>query len=120
MRIDFTQGGGLGYFPGLTKPVTIEVDRLETSEAEELKRLVEAAHFFDLPATIGAPARGAADYQSYVLTVEDSGRRHTVRLFIPVEDVPLQELMQAVQKQVKVARAGGRGTSPDPPADKSL
>ena len=49
MRIDFTQGGGLAYFPGLNKPVTIEVDRLDASEAEELKRLVEAAHFFDLP-----------------------------------------------------------------------
>jgi hypothetical protein len=119
MRIDFTQGGGLGYFPGLNKPVTIEVDRLEASEAEELKRLVEAAHFFDLPATIGAPARGAADYQYYVLTVEDSGRRHTVRIFIPVEDVTLQDLLQAVQKQVKAARAVGRGTSPDPTADKS-
>ena len=119
MRIDFTQGGGLGYFPGLNKPVTIEVDRLEASEAEELKRLVEAAHFFDLPATIGAPARGAADYQYYILTVEDSGRRHTVRIFIPAEDVTLQELMQAVQKQVKAARAVGRGTSPDPTADKA-
>ena len=119
MRIDFTQGGGLGYFPGLSKPVTIEVDRLGASEVEELKRLVEAAHFFDLPATIGAPARGAADYQYYALTVEDSGRRHTVRIFIPVEDVTLQDLIQAVQKQVKAARAVGRGTSPDPTADKS-
>jgi hypothetical protein len=95
------------------------VDRLEASEAEELKRLVAAAHFFDLPATIGPPARGAADYQYYVLTVEDSGRQHTVRLFIPVEEGPLQELMQAVQKQVKAARAGGRGTAPEPTADKS-
>ena len=84
MRIDFTQGGGLGYFPSLNKPVTIEVDRLEASEAEALKRLVEAAHFF-----------------------------------IPFEDVTLQELIQAVQKQVKAARAGGRGTSPEPTADKS-
>jgi hypothetical protein len=119
MRIDFTQGGGLGYFPGLNKPVTIEVDRLEASEAEELTRLVEAAHFFDLPATIGAPAQGAADYQYYVLTVEDSGRQHTVRIFIPVEDVTLQDLIHAVQKQVKAARAIGRETSPDPTADKS-
>ena len=119
MRIDFTQGGGLGYFPGLNKPVTIEVDRLEASEAEELKRLVEAAHFFDLPATIGAPAQGAADYQYYGLTVEESGRQHTVRIFIPVADVALQELLQAIQKQVKAARAVGRGTSSDPAADKS-
>jgi len=118
MRIECTQGGGLGYFPGLNKAVTIDVDRLDAGEAEELKQLVEAAHFFDLPSAIGAPARGAADYQYYVLTVEDSGRRHTVRILIPVEDLTLQDLIHAVQKQVRAARAVGRGTPPDPTADK--
>jgi hypothetical protein len=92
------QEGGLGYFPGLNKPVAIEVDRLRVSEAEELKRLMEAAHFFDLPATIGSPARGAADYQY-------------------VEDVTLQALMHAVQKQVKAARAVGREASHKPATD---
>jgi hypothetical protein len=29
MRIECTQGGGLGYFPGLNKAVTIDVDRLD-------------------------------------------------------------------------------------------
>ena len=119
MRIEFTQEGGLAYCPGLHRAVTIDVDRLEAGEAEELKRLVEAAHFFDLPSAIGAPARGAADYQHYVITVEESGRQHTVRIFIPVEDVTLQALLHAVQKQVQAARAVGRGTSPDPTADKS-
>jgi len=119
MRIDFTQEGGLGYFPGLNRPVAIEVDHLEASEAEELKRLVEAAHFFDLPTTLGSPARGAADYQYYVLTVEDNGRRHTVRILSPIEDVTLQALMHAVQKQVKAARAVGRGASPKPTTDKA-
>jgi hypothetical protein len=42
-----------------------------------------------------------------------------VRIFIPVEDVTLQDLIHAVQKQVKAARAIGRETSPDPTADKS-
>ena len=89
MRIEFTQEGGLAYFPGLNQAVTIDVDRLDAGAAEELKRLVEAAHFFDLPSAIGAPARGAADYQHYVITVEESGRQHTVRILIPVENVPL-------------------------------
>ena len=86
MRIEFAQTGGIGYFPGLNKPVTVDVDRLDPAQAEELKRLVEAARFFDLPASIGAPARGAADYQYDLLTVEDGGRRHTVRVLVPVED----------------------------------
>ena len=58
MRIEFAQEGGLGYFPGLNKAVTIEVDRLDAGEAEELKQLVEASHFFDTPSAIGAPAQG--------------------------------------------------------------
>jgi hypothetical protein len=119
VRIEFTQSGGLAYFPGLHRPVTIEVDRLEAGEAEELKRLVEVAHFFDLPSVIGAPARGAADYQHYVITVEESGRQHTVRVLIPVENLPLQDLIQAVQKQVKADRAAGRRMPPDTTADQT-
>ena len=45
--------------------------------------------------------------------------QYAVRIFIPVEDVTLQDLLHAVQKQVQAARAVGRGTSPDPIADKS-
>ena len=114
MRIKFSQTGGLAYLPGLNKPVTIEVDHLDKGEAEELKRLVQDARFFDLPSAIGAPARGAADYQQYILTVEDGGRQHTVRVLLPVGDVPLQELVRAVQKHVKAARAADRGTPSTP------
>jgi len=109
MRIEFSQSGGIGYFPGLNKPVTVEVDQLDSQDAEELKRLIEAARFFDLPATVGAPARGAADYQYYILTIEEKGRRHTVRVLVPVEDQVLDDLVQATQKHVKAARAANRG-----------
>jgi Emfourin len=118
VRIEFTQAGGIGYFPRLNKPVTVEVDHLDKAEAQELKRLIEAARFFALPAAIGAPARGAADYQSYVVTVEDGGQRHTVRVLVPVEDPALHDLVRAVQKHVKAARASGRGTPPRPTAGK--
>jgi hypothetical protein len=118
MRIEFAQAGGIAYFPGLNKPVTVEVEHLDKEEAEELKWLVEAARFFALPAAIGAPARGAADYQYYILTVEDGGRRHTVRVLVPVEDPILQELVRAVQKHVKAARAAGRGTPAKPTVGK--
>jgi len=110
MRIKFSQTGGLAYLPGLNKPVTIDDDLLEKDDAEELKRLVQAARFFDLPPAVGAPARGAADYQQYGLTVEDGGRQHTVRILVPVDDAPLQELIRAVQQHVKTARTAGRST----------
>jgi Emfourin len=118
MRIEFTQTGGIGYFPGLNKPVTVEVDHLDKEEAEELKRLIEAARFFELPAAVGSPARGAADYQYYILTVEDGGRRHTVRVLVPVEDRVLDDLVRTIQKHVKAARAAGRGSRSNPTAGK--
>lgn len=109
MRIEFSQVGGIGYFPGLNKPVTVDVDRLDKKDAEELKRLVDAARFFDLPATIGVPARGAADYQHFILTVEeDDGRRQTIRMLVPIENPTLHELVRAVQKQIKAIRALSR------------
>src|SRR5262249_15368974 len=115
-----TQEGGVGYFPGLSKPVTIEVDSLERGEAEELKRLVESAHFFQLPANVGTPPPlGAADYQHYTITIEEGARRHSVRGSFAVKDEVLQKLVSAVQKQVKAARAAAEIRSrAEPTADK--
>ena len=104
MKIEFKQEGGLAFFPGLSKPVPLDTNNLDKSEAEEIKRLVAAAHFFDLPAAVGEPAKGAADYQHYTLTIEDGERRHTVRVLVPPQDPALRELLQAVHKQVKAAR----------------
>jgi hypothetical protein len=111
MRIEFTPAGGIGYFPALNKPATVEVDQLYTEGAEELKRLVAAVRFFDLPANVGVPARGAADYQHYILTVEENGRRHTVRVLVPVADPALLALVQAVQRYLKAAREAGPGVT---------
>jgi emfourin len=118
VRIQFAQEGGVGYFPALSKPVTIEIDRLDAGEAEDLKRLVKAAHFFDLPVAIGTPAPGSADYQHYTLTIEDGKRRHTVRILVPVENKAIQDLVSAVQMQVKAARTASRRPPADPTSGK--
>lgn len=114
MRIEFSLEGGIGFFPGLNRPVTVEVEHLNATEAEELKRMVEAARFFDLPAAVGTPARGAADFQHAVLTIEDSGRRKTVRILVPVTDPALNDLVRAVQKHVAAIRASRGGTRAGP------
>ena len=114
MRIEFSQTGGLAYLPGLSKPVTIDVDHLDKADIEELQRLVQAARFFTLPSVVGVPARGAADYQQYILTIEEGGRQHTVRILVPVEDEALHELVRAVQRHAKAARAAGSGTPSTP------
>jgi hypothetical protein len=118
VRIEFSQVGGIAYFPGLNKPVTVEADRLDKEEAEELKRLVDTAHFFDLPATIGSPTRGAADYQHAILTIEDEGRRRTIRMLVPIENPALHDLVRVIQKHIKAMRAAARGGPSKPTADK--
>ena len=109
MRIEFSQEGGLAYLPGLAKPVTIDVGGLPAAEALELKGLVDAAHFFTRPAVLGTPAKGAADYQRYTLTVEDGERRHTVRVLVPIDDPAILGFVRAVKKHVEAARAKVRG-----------
>lgn len=105
VQIEYARIGGVAYLPGLQKPVVLDVERLPREVRDELKALVEAAHFFDLPATMGTPAKGAADYQHDVLTIEDDGRRHTVKILIPAEDAALRDLIQAIRGHAKAARA---------------
>jgi len=93
VRIQLKMEGGIAYFPGLSKPITIDSDELPKQESDELKRLVNATHFFDLPTVIGSPPRGAADYRQYTITIEDDGKQHTVRLTDPIEDPNLQALL---------------------------
>lgn len=95
MRIQFKMEGGIAYFPGLSEePIMIDSDELPKQEADELKQLVNAAHFFNLPAEIGSPLPGAADYFQYTITIEEDGRnQHTVRLTDPIKDPNLQALV---------------------------
>jgi hypothetical protein len=93
MRIQFKMEGGIAYFPGLSKPITIDSAELPKQEADELKRLVNATHFFALPTVMGSPPRGAADYRQYTITIEDEGKQHTVRLTDPIGDPNLQALL---------------------------
>jgi hypothetical protein len=112
MRIQFITEGGIAHFPGLSKPVIVDSDQLPAGEAAELTRLVEAARFFDLPAVVGKPPRGAADYYQYSITIEHAGRRHTVQLTDFVEDTYLRQLLDFLRAKAKAARASQRSPGP--------
>jgi hypothetical protein len=117
MRIDFSTDGGIANFPGLARPIEIDVDSLDENEAARLKRLVQDASFFDQPAFVGSPSKGSADYQVVVLTIDDGTRTHTVRVLEPAEDPALNDLVQSVRKHIKAIRAaqreGSSGTKSD-------
>ncbi len=98
MRVQFKTEGGIAYFPGLAQPVIFDSTRLSPEDAAELKRLIDRVRFFDLPRQVGIPPRGAADYYTYTVTVEEDGRSHTVQMTDFVQEPELKELLGLLKK----------------------
>jgi len=109
MRVQLKTEGGLVYLPGLSKPVTIDTDGLSPEEAGKLERLVEAAGFFELPAT-SDPTHGGADVRTYTISISSSGRGHTVRIVEPVENPQLQALVDYLNEKARDSHAGPRSS----------
>jgi hypothetical protein len=108
VRVQFKTEGGIAYLPGLSRPVTIDSDQLSPEEAAELKQLIEATDFFDLPANVGPSPRGAADYRQHTVTIEQGGRQHTVQLNDLVQDTHLQRLLTFLRTKASEVRKAGR------------
>jgi len=99
MRMQVRIEGGIAHFPGLAQPINLDTDTLPAQDAQEMRNLIVAAHFFALPASIGQPpAHGAADYRRYIITVDDGTAHHTVQAVDPVTDQHLQDLIAFAQK----------------------
>ncbi len=98
MKIRFRMEGGIAFFPGLARPVTVDSDSLPPGEAAQLRALVDAAGLFELPAAVppaaGAPPARGADRREYSIEVEDGDRRHAVRISDPVGAPALSELVR--------------------------
>jgi len=118
MRIEFATEGGIAFFPGLSRPTRIDSADLAPGEARELERLLADANFFDLPEQRRAIPKGAADYQQYTITVEDHGRRHTVRLADPIEDARLQALVDFLRRRAARPATLGGEDEPERPGPK--
>ena len=106
MRIEFQVEGGIAHFPGLSQPVTIDTAKLPKAEAAELRQLVDAAQFFDLPSSARS-RRGAADYRQYTITIKEGDRRHTIRVSDPIEDQALQALVDYISRKASQLRRSG-------------
>jgi hypothetical protein len=93
MRIQLKIDGGMAYFPGLNRPISLDSNTLPAQEADRLKQLLEVAHFFELPPVLNAPSPGAADHRQYTITVDDDNKHHTIQVTDPIEDPDLQALL---------------------------
>ncbi len=100
MRIHFTRSGG---FAGLQLSVSVASDTLPEQDVVELRRMIEQADFFVLPAVLGDSA--AADQFSYKVTVEQAARQHTVEVTEDAAPATLQPLLDWL---TRAARRGGR------------
>lgn len=72
--------------------------------ADQLESLVRESRFFDRPARIDTAARGAADYLTYTITIEDEQRIHTVQMTDPITDETLERLVSELQTMARPPR----------------
>lgn len=76
MDIHFERSGG---FAGLHLSHDIGSSDLTPEEGNELNRLVNSSHFFDLPSELRATSPGADRYR-YKLTLNNGPQQHTVAI----------------------------------------
>jgi hypothetical protein len=104
IHIEFKSEGGFAFIPRLNQLNTVDSHGLSTAQLETLQRLIEKAAFFKLPAHIAAPSSGAADYQHYMITIEQDGHRHQVEFTDLVDNPALKELfafLKSIQSNQK-------------------
>jgi hypothetical protein len=102
MRIFFERSGG---FVGQTLTAELDTASLPPDEAHNIQKMLEAAGFFHLPASTTTPARGADAFQ-YVVTVEEHGKRHTVRTTDMAAPDALRSLFGYLTRVARQKRGG--------------
>jgi hypothetical protein len=77
MKIYFERSGG---FAGMLSSTTVDTQDLPSKEADEIKNLVEKAHFFEVPSKLSQPSskttKGAADYFVYKITIQNNNNNN--------------------------------------------
>jgi hypothetical protein len=102
MRVRFVRTGGLAA--AMRREYTADSATMSPEDAKELSRLIEAADFFQLPAT-GPTPQGLRDAFQYKLTVEMDGREHTIEMGQSAVPEKARDLLEWLENR---ARSGGR------------
>ncbi|KAA8555251.1 protealysin inhibitor emfourin [Pseudomonas marginalis] len=100
MQISIKESGGPAFFPGLTKPRTVELNTLPEPDQQELRQLIEASNFFQLPQST-TPEPGNPGQVHYTLTVKEGQQEHTVCVLAPVKSQALDGLVQCVRRHIR-------------------
>ncbi len=97
MKITLETSGGFAYMPKLNAPVVTDTEQIEPDIGRQLKTLVRESRFFEQPARTITVKKGAADYRTYTISVEDGSRIHSVELTDPITDTNLERLVALLQ-----------------------
>ena len=96
MTITLEMSGGFAPVPALSNPLAIDTAQIEPQARTELESLVRLSRFFDQPSR-PIPAKGAADYRTYTITVQDGPRVSTIQLTDPITDINLEQLVSRLR-----------------------
>jgi hypothetical protein len=99
MHVKIQRSGG---FTGIPLTKSIDAENLSASEIDHLEQMIEAAHFFELPARI--PSEPQPDRFEYQITVEQDGKKHSVTAAepaLPAELKPLVDWMMGSGRPAK-------------------
>jgi hypothetical protein len=97
MKIIFEMSGGFAHIPMLSKPISFDTKQIDPEVANEIESFVRNSDFFDQHAQTDTVAKGAADYRTYTITIEDDSRVHTIQLAEPIQDANLERLVSRLQ-----------------------
>ena len=101
MRIEFERSGG---FMGLRQTLELDTDEMEPNEANEIRRMIESADFFELPEELSGSDRTVDQYH-YRLTVEYTQEyRHTIVLSDSDAPEDLQPLLRRLNLLARTRR----------------
>jgi hypothetical protein len=106
MRISVIRTGGVA---GMRREATIDTNRLDRQQSEEIHRLVRAADVAGLPEPAGAVKRGP-DRFHYTLTIDEGEKRHAVSFEEERTPEKIRPLLEAVWR---AADAGAPGAGPE-------
>jgi hypothetical protein len=98
MQIQFERSGGFG---GIRLAHSISADSLPTEERSKLAKLIEDAHFFDLPPVMRATGPSADQFQ-YKISLESERGKHEIQAdesALPAELRPLIVWLQAAARK---------------------
>lgn len=104
MRITFSIDGGFAVFPGLSRPLSFEVDDLPAAQAGALRAAIGKSDFFALDDSSVYQTPGSADVRKYTITIEDGIRRRSLVVPETVEQPDLKDLLHLLDAQRRALR----------------